>query len=81
MIGSAYLQPVVIMTSAEISTPTEPIRSASTSRYAPRTLMLSFAPSLSTRKLTTLASSPSVAAIITGQPGTAGGSWNRPTAS
>ena len=52
--GSAYRQPVTAMITAATITPTEPSRSPITSRYAPRTLMLSRAPERNSANATRL---------------------------
>ncbi len=60
-IGSAYCQPVARMIPDATITVTEPRASASTSRYAPRTLRLSCWPRISSDSEITFATRPTVA--------------------
>ncbi len=80
-IGSAASKPVVTITMAAMITSAEPIRSPSTSRYAPRRLIESFAPPRSTSMAARLARSPSTATTSIGTPCTSCASPSAPETS
>ncbi len=72
--GSAWVQPVAMITTPATSTATEPNRSPSTSRYAPRTVRLCCEPACSRRSDTRLTSRPSAAITSIGPVSTSDGS-------
>ena len=79
--GSAACQPVMRMIDAATSTVSEPSVSASTSRYAPRTLRLSFWPRISSERETALATRPTRANAMASPPLVSAGVMNRSIAS